>query len=145
MNDGYVLLHRDVNDTNWSLPGGRVVTMEDTYQSLKREFQEELHVEITIDKLYWVIENFFRYDEKDFHEIGFYYGITTEDTSFMNKRDFFGMEGNRLIYRWFPIDSLKECELYPVVLRNALQEIPEHTKHLINNELSTIGFSKRNR
>lgn len=38
--NGHVLLHKDSNDTNWSLPGGRVKMTEESKTALKREFQK---------------------------------------------------------------------------------------------------------
>ena len=79
--NGHVLLHRDVNESNWSLPGGRVEIAEDSQSSLKREFREELGIDVHVDRMALVIENFFEHAGKDFHEIGFYYAITSEGKS----------------------------------------------------------------
>lgn len=35
--DGHVLLHKAVNESNWSLPGGRVEIAEEAQVSIKRE------------------------------------------------------------------------------------------------------------
>lgn len=69
--NGHVLIHRFVNDNHWSLPGGRVSITEESKTSLKREFLEELNVNIEVERLIWVLENFFNYEGKDFHEIGY--------------------------------------------------------------------------
>lgn len=130
--NGHVLLHRDVNEKNWSLPGGRVKLAEDSTLSIKREFQEELGLDIEIERLAWIVENFFEYKGKDIHEIGMYYLVTEENEPFeLRSSPFYGNEGERLIYQWMPIEELQEIELYPEFLRTALSKLPLTTQHLI--------------
>ncbi|MEQ2529275.1 NUDIX domain-containing protein [Robertmurraya yapensis] len=130
--NGHVLLHRDVNEEIWSLPGGRVKLAEDSTTSIIREFQEELGLDIRIERLAWVVENFFEYRGKDFHEIGMYYLVSSEINSFeFINSPFYGNEGERLIYQWIPITELQEVELYPEFLRTALTKLPLATEHLI--------------
>lgn len=130
--NGHVLLHRDVNEKNWSLPGGRVKIAEDSTSSIKREFQEELGLDIKFERLAWVVENFFEYKGKDVHEIGMYYIVTSEDEpNEWSISPFYGNEGERLIYQWTPIEELPEIELYPEFLRTALARIPIKTEHIL--------------
>ncbi len=58
--DGRVLLHRSENDDFWSLPGGRTQHSESAAAALRREMREELGAEVTVVRLLWVVENFFR-------------------------------------------------------------------------------------
>ncbi|MFJ7935974.1 NUDIX hydrolase [Sporosarcina sp. NPDC096371] len=130
--NGHVLLHRDMNESNWSLPGGRVAIAEDSTSSLKREFREELGIDVHVDRMTLVIENFFKYGRKDFHEIGFYYAITADSNSAsFHENPFHGIEGERLIFKWTPIDELDKVSLYPECLRTALQEVQPHLQHLV--------------
>ena len=130
--NGHVLLHRDVNESNWSLPGGRVAIKEDSQSSLTREFQEELGIDVQIERMTLVIENFFEYGGKDFHEIGFYYVVTSEKNfaSFAEK-PFHGIEGERLIFQWTPLEEIDEVALYPECLRTALKDIQPHLQHFV--------------
>jgi 8-oxo-dGTP pyrophosphatase MutT (NUDIX family) len=133
--NGHVLLHRDVNESNWSLPGGRVEIAEDSQSSLKREFLEELGIDVHVDRMALVIENFFEHGGKDFHEIGFYYALSScKNSSSYNKNPFHGIEGKRLIFKWTPIKELNEVELYPECLRAALKDIPLHIQHFVVRE-----------
>lgn len=130
--NGHVLLHRAVNESNWSLPGGRVGIAEDSKSSLKREFREELGNDVRVDRMVLVIENFFEHGGKDFHEIGFYYLITAEENpSSFRKDTFHGIEGERLIFKWTSIKNLNEVELYPECLRTALKNLPQHIQHFV--------------
>ncbi|MFD4707452.1 NUDIX domain-containing protein [Gottfriedia sp. NPDC058432] len=68
--NGHVLIHRLATDTIWSLPGGRIQFNEESHLSLKREFIEELGIEVEIDRMMWTVENFFSYKGNDIHEVG---------------------------------------------------------------------------
>lgn len=89
--EAHVLLHRDKNDSHWSLPGGRVRIGEESSESLEREFQEELGIDIEVEHILWTSENFFQYHGRNFHEIGFYYKVNAQD-NFLKQEDFFGLE-----------------------------------------------------
>lgn len=130
--DGHVLLHRLVNESNWSLPGGRVAIAEESQSSLTREFREELGIDVQVERMALVIENFFTYGGRDTHEIGFYYVVTDEKnfTSF-DEKPFHGIEGERLIFKWMPIDELDEIELYPECLQTVLKDIRPYIQHFV--------------
>ncbi|WP_088012206.1 hypothetical protein [Gottfriedia acidiceleris] len=65
----------------------------------------------------WTVENFFTYKGNDIHEVGHYYKIESEykPTRSMNE-PFYGIEGNRLIFKWVSLENLEEIELYPEFL-----------------------------
>ncbi|MEH6942257.1 NUDIX hydrolase [Bacillus sp. JJ722] len=130
--NGHVLIHKDVKDDHWLLPGGRVQLSEETQAGIEREFREELGVDVTIERLVWISENFFEYTEKNFHEIGFYYKVTSNQTSLLfTEEPFYGVEGERFIFQWAPIEKLKEIKFYPEFLKTALNNLPSNTQHFI--------------
>jgi len=53
--------------------GGRVQANETSENAAKREIKEELNIDIDDIKLKAVLECFFLKDNKNYHEIGFYY------------------------------------------------------------------------
>jgi len=134
-----VLLHTTLKDNFWSLPGGRAELNEDTGQTIVREFKEELDLDVRIDRLGFIREDFFEYEGKQYHEIGFYYFISTMrvDEHITNiSGNFNGKEDDgRLIFRWFPIESLKDVHVYPENLRSDLVELMKGNglKHFINH------------
>ena len=99
---------------------------------IKREFREELGIDIHVDRMAFVIENFFEHGGRDFHEIGFYYAITSKgNPSSYNEASFHGIEGERLIFKWTPIKELNEVALYPECLRDALKDMPLFIQHFV--------------
>lgn len=130
--NGHVLLHKQVNDMHWALPGGRVEVLEDSKACIIREIKEELGFNVIVNNLLWITENFFKYNERDFHEIGFYYKVSSaEGTTNFSKEAFYGEEGERLIYKWTPINELDNILLYPEFLKTSLKDLPSTPQHLI--------------
>lgn len=128
----HVLLHKDVDDLNWALPGGRVAIGEDTEQTIVREFSEELGVSVIVDSLIWTNESFYTYRGLKFHELGFYYKISANDaSSFFKAEPFYGLEGERFIYKWAPIEEIKELPIFPEFLKDGIKEIPEYPQHIV--------------
>ena len=76
LKDNYVLIHKSVENTYWSLPGGHVEMMETTSSALEREIEEEINVRVKVERLVWTTENFYRRRSKLFHEVAFYYLIS---------------------------------------------------------------------
>ena len=133
--EGHVLLHRAENDGFWSLPGGRCELLEPSAVALRREMREELGVNVGVERLLWVVENFFTLGGLPHHELGLYYKIAlpAEAPQLDVMREHRGQEDElSLVFRWFPLDSLETARIYPVFLRAALRALPETTAHVIN-------------
>lgn len=135
--DNHVLIHKQVKDEHWALPGGRVELLEDSQTSVVREVKEELGIDVKVERLIWFTENFFDYNNKNYHEIGLYYQVSPLNGSFnFHKEEFFGEEGDRLIYQWVPINNLEKIKLYPEFIRTSLSKLPEAPQHLIVHKYS---------
>ena len=57
----------------WFLPGGRAEVGEPARVTLLREMQEELGEAVQIERLLYVVENFFRDANDAWHELGLYF------------------------------------------------------------------------
>lgn len=139
ISDGYrVLLHRMKDDDFWTLIGGRVQMLESSDCAIKREIKEELGENIEINTLLWTVENFFRFKDKLYHEIATIYLVNFEEESWiLNQKDSFdGVEGERLIYKWFNVNELKELNIKPSFLKEKLVSLPNSTSHIINNDIN---------
>lgn len=47
------------DESVWTLPGGRVETLETSAVALVRELREELGIAVTLGRLLWIVENLF--------------------------------------------------------------------------------------
>jgi len=134
LDKGRVLLCQLVDEGYWFLPGGRANFLETTEAALKREMQEELATSIQVERLLWVVENFFQ--EKNAeprHELGFYYLMRFPRRSPLCRmakpfrcRD----EGEKVVLQWHPLTTLPTLPLYPAFLRQGLLSLPADIEHV---------------
>jgi ADP-ribose pyrophosphatase YjhB (NUDIX family) len=131
-----VLLHRRKDDVYWALVGGRVQMLESSDYAVKREIKEELGQDIEIVRLLWMVENFFTYEDRHYHEISTIYLVKLEKESWLlnQTESFNGLEGERLVYQWFNFDELNRLDLRPSFLKGKLIALPNNTNHLINKD-----------
>ena len=129
--NNHVLLHKIVGDDFWALPGGRVKIMEESQNAVQREMKEELDVQVKVERLLWTVENFFTYNSKNFHELGFYYLISSAEQYEIQAQEFFGIEGEKFIYKWMPLNELEAVTMYPEFLKVELRHIPNYPKHMV--------------
>ena len=133
--DGHVLLHRGMADDFWTLPGGRPELYETSRDAIVREMQEEMGLHVEIQRLLWVVENFFEYEGENAHELSFFYlmGLPKESGRDDVTKEFTGFEGDLpIVFRWFAIDQLAQAPLYPTFLRRALADLPASPEHVIH-------------
>lgn len=71
---GKILLQRPKNDA-YAIIGGHVAAMETSMETLKREFEEELHAKIEVDNLLAIGEIYFPWGKKPCHQICLYYNV----------------------------------------------------------------------
>lgn len=130
----YVLLHQADGYDFWFLPGGRVEFGETAAEALIREMHEELDCTVEVDRLVWIMENFFPgSDHECIHEIGWYFLM---DSPKLYKhplhQPFRGVGANRkLTFQWHRRDQLEDLPLYPVALRTGLRSLPTTITHLV--------------
>jgi ADP-ribose pyrophosphatase YjhB (NUDIX family) len=139
IHQGRVLVHQEKGQSHWSLPGGRVEWGESIVDALRREMQEELYVEVTVERLGWIIENFFTFEGEAYHEIGFYYLMQLPgDTPFLDEAAPFSMAETHLLFRWVPISKLENEAFYPICLRKGIRELRDGVVHFIERENQII-------
>ncbi|MGQ0601211.1 MAG: NUDIX hydrolase [Anaerolineales bacterium] len=138
LHDGHVLLHRAERDNFWALPGGRGELLETSAETLRREMLEELKQTVVVERLVWVVENFFEYESTPFHELAFYW-LMSFPADVMKPRTgtpFYGYEqGLPVIFQWFPVDALEQLELYPTFLKRGLQSLPATVTHIVHRDV----------
>ncbi|MGY6125419.1 NUDIX hydrolase [Paraburkholderia strydomiana] len=135
--DDHVLLHQVEGDDFWCLPGGRVEPGEHAAQTVIREMEEEVGASVHIEKTLCIVENFFSYNGRPNHEIGFYLIARLEPGSPLLDLtvSHHGSEGNkRLTFTWVARRRLSEIDVRPVFLRQLLQADRVALAHVIQRE-----------
>ena len=116
------------------LPGGRAELGESASVSIVREMQEELGVLMDIERLLYVVENFYTEPGYSSHELGLYFLMTAPFDSYLNQSlepfERVDEAGYHLRFEWLPLAEIETLPLYPLIFQKALQNIPEITMHL---------------
>lgn len=134
--DGHVLVHRATYEKFWSFPGGRAEIGETSEETLAREMVEEIGAVAKIGRLLWVVENFFRYEERDWHELGFYYLMELPDDFPFHPSDIIHRHTdgkNELEFRWVEAtrDALTKLDIPPYFITEDIENLPATTRHLV--------------
>lgn len=135
--DGHVLVCREDDDDYVMLPGGRVELGEPSLVSLEREIAEELALPVTIGPLIATSESFYRREDQDFHEMGFFYGVVmpgqgpSGQSPWLVRQD----EGHDLSFYWVPLDrgALEQFNLLPAWLPDFLRDLPAGPVHVVDD------------
>lgn len=130
--DNRILTVKINNNNFYCLPGGHVELMENTKDAIIREFKEETKIDVKIEKLLYITENFFNGNLGKMHELGFYYllkpmgDIKINDFELLEKdKD----ENVNLKFKWMKIGELNNFK--PEFIKNELDFNSNDIKHLI--------------
>ena len=94
--------------------GGGIEFLENSKEALKREFKEELNIDIKIGKFLGISENIFTYNGKQAHELILFYDVYIEDKDYKEKYHIID-ENQETDAIWIDIDKFKnkELKIYP--------------------------------
>ncbi|THV21463.1 NUDIX hydrolase [Peteryoungia ipomoeae] len=134
--EGHVLVHRATHETFWTFPGGRAEIGETSEETLRREMMEELGVAVEIGQLLWIVENFFDYEGKAWHELGLYYRMQVPESFPFHATDIVhrNQDGrNALEFKWVPATTaaLRALDIPPYFIADAIEDLPASPKHIV--------------
>lgn len=94
--------------------GGGIEFLETSQEALKREFKEELGIDIEVQDYLGISENIFTYQGKNAHELVFFYNIKIKEEDFKEKYHIVDDNSESDVY-WIDIDEFKNNKkiLYP--------------------------------
>ena len=130
-----IFLSKLGTDKYWTFVGGKVEFDEATDNAILREYKEEVGVDLQIDKLLAVIENFFELQGDLWHQYIFFYQLRDDN----NALEFF--EGERKIadeekgvYKWFDLSEINDISIKPDCSKDILQKLEQGIQHYINRD-----------
>ena len=102
------------NQTFYRCLGGGIEFLEKSNEALKREFLEELGIEITVKDFLGIAENIFTFEGKDAHELVFFYSIDITDSDYKDEYLILDIEKETKA-KWINIEDLKSKKqiIYP--------------------------------
>jgi 8-oxo-dGTP pyrophosphatase MutT (NUDIX family) len=119
---GYVF-EKDKLDGIYFLVGGRIKTNETSENAAKREIKEELGINIGNIKLKAIMESFFVYDNRKFHEICFYYKYKIRGNINLPEN-----------YYVFNKEEIKKKNIQPKIINEIINSENDEIMHLIIND-----------
>ena len=134
--DGHVLVHRAVHEHFWTFPGGRAEIGETSEETLRREMMEEIGVNVTVGRLLWSVENFFHYEQLDWHELGLYYLMDIPvDFPFDPAKIVHRIQDgdNDLEFKWVRAtrEALVALDIPPYFIAKEIENLPLTSRHLV--------------
>lgn len=134
-NGDKVLLHKNKNEDFYAIPGGRIKIGEDSISAIKREVFEEIGVNINVDKMIGLVENFFEYDGKKHHEVMIVFSSSfNKGSEYYNQEIIKGIEKDgELNLVWKSVEDIKELDVRPIKLKNTLINKQDGFFHIVNN------------
>lgn len=134
-----ILLQKPKND-DYAIIGGHVNFGETGEEALQREYKEELHVDIKVEKLVAVGEIFFKWG-KPCHQISLYYDVSLKDKTklpldgVISGYDELNNKQIDLDFCWVEIEDLKNgLKVYPQELIPYLVKKPKGIIHFVSKE-----------
>lgn len=130
-----VLLHKTKSKDGYAFPGGHVMFGESAESALSREFLEEIGINVFVEELKWIHENFFTMRSNPCHQICLFYKVSLLDSSIVSKSVFKGKEENSDIYfEWVPLNKLNKIKIYPENAPQLLESVSDkNIKHFISS------------
>lgn len=131
-----ILLHKVEGDEFWGGIGGKVKINETSEHAILREFSEELKVELSVNRLLWIAENFFTFNNIRYHEYTFIYLLEDDQNQLAEGEDqVVETEKKKLIFRWFDKHKLHDVKIKPGFLNQEIGNIPSSIKHIVYHDL----------
>ena len=126
LQNGYLLVEQPSDDPHacYSFIGGELEFGELMESALKREYREEIGLEVKILRYLFVVENRFLFNNKLIHSLEHYFQTEIEHTKITSQE-------SHIIQRWLPIKHLKKYDVRPHVVRDAICDGSWDVKRLI--------------
>lgn len=103
------------------IPGGRIRTLESGQEALIREINEELEIDLSKEKfkLISLIENYFEFNNKTYHEIYFVYKtMLSKDYGIVNGYE--NADNNDSRFYWYTKEEFKQQNILPANLKEII-------------------------
>lgn len=102
------------DETFYRSIGGGIEFLENSKDALKREFKEELNIEISVGNFLGISENIFTYNGKNAHELILFYDVEIKDEDYREKYHIIDDKCETDAV-WIDIEKFKnrELKIYP--------------------------------
>ena len=128
-----ILVQRERDGIEYALPGGAVKFGETSENSLVMRFKEETGVDILCNRLIWIEELFWKWENKNAHGIAFYYLISLKDENNISD-DYFGTNkaNSNVVFEWIAVDEINDITIFPSFIKENIKNISESIGHFVS-------------
>ncbi len=130
-------------DNSYCLPGGYVHLGETSKDAVKREVEEETTMEVKVDKLLGIMENFYINNKNDkTHSIDFFYKVLPNKNILLKDYEYLENDNNYEIlhkFKWLDIDVLDNYNLLP---REIVKYLKNNDKNIFYEIIKEDNFNK---
>lgn len=138
IHDNRILAMKNDKSPYYYLPGGRVKLHETAEDAIVRELKEELCINAAIIRPLWFNQNFFMEDMtvEKFHELCICFLVDAEDTPLILHNNSFVTRKSKHneVFYWLDIHSLKEEYMYPLFIKEKINDLPDKFEMLADKE-----------
>ena len=101
------------NQTFYRCLGGGIEFLEKSEDALRREFKEELGIEISVNDFLGISENIFTFEGKNAHELVLFYSIDIDEKYYKDSYTILDEDNSHAL--WVPVDDFKNNKkiIYP--------------------------------
>ncbi|WP_213535536.1 NUDIX hydrolase [Lactococcus nasutitermitis] len=128
-----ILLDHVLDTGEYWLPGGHVKIGETTENALKREFQEEVQLELSELRLVAVTENFRHWQDFKTNFIEFIYSVKFDEGSYADLTGLTADDDN-VEKRWVAISELSNLTICPTELPKFLTDLSKNVQHFVSKD-----------
>lgn len=124
-NSDSMLICRGLGNNNWFFPGGHIEEGESAPVALLRELEEELGVTGKVVRFLGASENIFDLKGKQVQEINLVFEVTLDSQGAVKSKE------AHLEFAWVTLEELRDLNVFPVSLRDAILATTNELKPLI--------------
>lgn len=128
-----ILVEKNKNVNFSVIPGGRIKTLENSHTSLLREIKEEIGINIEKEKcqLISLIENFFTFNNNNYHELYFVYEVELQN-EYEIKNEMQNLDNQDALYYLLTEKDFQNENIMPNILKEIIKN--KEFKHYIIDE-----------
>ena len=137
LNNNKILIQRGEKDSEFALPGGQVKFGETSAETVVREYKEELGFNVSVDRMIWIDETFWKWGSRDCHTICHYHLIHLTEGNYSSQEGTFKSlvtDESRLLFQWIHINKLSNIKIYPSFLAEKIINISQGIDHFVSRE-----------
>jgi 8-oxo-dGTP pyrophosphatase MutT (NUDIX family) len=103
----------EIDSPFFNFIGGGLGVGETMVECIRRELSEETNAEISEAKYLFVVEHFIHYRGEVRHSLEHYFEVLLDRSDVV-------ATNSGLLYKWIPIDELRQVNLRPSIVRNCI-------------------------